>query len=371
MKNLHFSKISILAGRLLGRGGTETVLLHIFNDKNLKKIFTYKLFVTERSEEKGLLPFLAETGLKKAKITLNQSSGCIRNFKRFIYLVFTNSDFIIGLTPKEIKKAAQVRKILKKKYKIVSWIHFSIKYMPGHSYERMKKELPLADYHLSISDGLTKELNEIGLKDNVFTIYNPVRRQEQTILQPNENKTKLVYVGRLENQQKNILELFDILDLIADDFNLDIYGSGPDEEMLQKEVAKNKKLNEKIVWKGWKSNPWNEIKQADALVLTSNYEGFPMTLNEAISRGLPAISYDLPVGPSSLIQDGVNGYLVEFGNKREFAEKIMTLSNRKLFNDRQSVKNSLEFLYDNQYSKRVIDAFSKMNGLEMNRIINE
>ena len=56
-------------------------------------------------------------------------------------------------------------------------------------------------------------------------------------------------------------------------------------------------------------------------VMTSQMEGLPMVLLEAKSWGLPLVSFDIMTGPSDIIQDGINGYLIEEGNIDEMAER--------------------------------------------------
>jgi hypothetical protein len=67
------------------------------------------------------------------------------------------------------------------------------------------------------------------------------------------------------------------------------------------------------------------MSQASIFVLTSRFEGFPMVLLEAMTIGLPVVSYDCPTGPSELIVDGRNGYLVPNGDAETFAERLSDL----------------------------------------------
>ncbi|CAM2834528.1 Glycosyltransferase involved in cell wall bisynthesis [Flavobacterium succinicans] len=60
-------------------------------------------------------------------------------------------------------------------------------------------------------------------------------------------------------------------------------------------------------------------------VMTSRYEGLGLVLLEAMASGLPCVAYDCPVGPRSIITDGVNGFLVEDGNVDAFVERLVLL----------------------------------------------
>ena len=69
------------------------------------------------------------------------------------------------------------------------------------------------------------------------------------------------------------------------------------------------------------------------ILMTSMFEGFPLSLVESLSFGLPIISYDCPNGPAEIIDDGVNGYLIPVGDKQSFANKIIELThNEQLWN---------------------------------------
>lgn len=64
---------------------------------------------------------------------------------------------------------------------------------------------------------------------------------------------------------------------------------------------------------------------SDIYVMTSHTECFPMVLLEASAAGLPLVAFDVPVGPAAIINDGENGYLAEYGNNRQMADKIIYL----------------------------------------------
>ncbi|WP_170684982.1 glycosyltransferase, partial [Escherichia coli] len=73
-----------------------------------------------------------------------------------------------------------------------------------------------------------------------------------------------------------------------------------------------------MVWHGCQKHPWKvvrqDIKKVSALLLTSSFEGFPMTLLESMSWGIPCISADCVSGPGDIIQPDVNGHLYQPGD---------------------------------------------------------
>lgn len=363
MKNFyHKKRISILTGRIMGQGGTETVLSDIAKDSELNKTFDIDMFITEHPGSEYLFSFLGSLELiHKVKIG-NNFSGFLRKISIIFYLITTRSDIIIGMKPRYIQIASKIKRTFHKKYKVVSWIHFSLNHMPGsgNSFEKMKEFLPMADAHLAISSGIADELTEIGISpESVSIIYNPLSKQDSTIYPvDHDDVARFVYVGRLYEEQKNIIGLLKILSNIGINFKLDVFGTGVDEEYIHKIGEKLFGKNKNIVWHGWTEDPWKQIDKADALLLTSNYEGFPMTLLESISRGLPVVSYDCPTGPKDIVKDGENGYLVPMGSQDEFRKKVLKVTERKRFANRNYVKNSLEFLYGEEYSKRFKSAIN-------------
>ena len=115
---------------------------------------------------------------------------------------------------------------------------------------------------------------------------------------------------------------------------MDICGEGPERNHLEELIRENN-LQENLILKGTVQNMEEQYQKAAMFVMTSQMEGLPMVLLEAKSWGLPLVSFDIMTGPSDIIQDGVNGYLIEEGNIDEMAERIVELikedSKRKAF----------------------------------------
>jgi glycosyltransferase involved in cell wall biosynthesis len=72
-------------------------------------------------------------------------------------------------------------------------------------------------------------------------------------------------------------------------------------------------------------NMADQFEQASIFVLSSRREGFPMVLIEAMSKGLPVVSFDVPTGPAELVEDGVTGFLLPKGDVDAMAEAMLEL----------------------------------------------
>ena len=79
---------------------------------------------------------------------------------------------------------------------------------------------------------------------------------------------------------------------------------------------------DRVFFPGFVDNPWWFMAQSDAFLLSSQAEGSPLALVEAMAAGVPVVSTDCPSGPSEIITDGLDGRLVQVGAVREFADAV-------------------------------------------------
>jgi len=106
--------------------------------------------------------------------------------------------------------------------------------------------------------------------------------------------------------------------------SLDIYGEGPQRAGLTKVVADHE-LETSVRLEGYTARPMDALARASFLLMTSNREGFGLVLIEAMSQGCIPIAYDIRYGPSDIITDGVDGFLVPPGDIRALAWAIVRL----------------------------------------------
>lgn len=140
-------------------------------------------------------------------------------------------------------------------------------------------------------------------------------------------KKEIVSVGRLE-PQKNQKLLIEAFLLIADefpDYNLVIYGEGSLRRELESHIEQLG-LQKRVMLPGAKEGIQECIKDASLFVLSSDYEGIPNALIEAMAIGLPCVSTDCsPGGARELIESGENGLIVECGNPKMLANAVKSL----------------------------------------------
>lgn len=142
----------------------------------------------------------------------------------------------------------------------------------------------------------------------------------------NEKENTILSVGRLSSEKGHLLLLnaYAISDAIKMGWKLKIVGTGPLELVYQK-ISKELKIDDNVEFGGHSSNVYANLINAGIFVLPSTYEGFPNALMEALAVGVPSISTNCDYGPSDLIQDGLNGFLVNVGDVNQLKNQINIL----------------------------------------------
>lgn len=167
----------------------------------------------------------------------------------------------------------------------------------------------------------------------------------------NSESKEIIAIGRL-TYQKNFEALLRSWSLIEDkiqDWSLKIYGCGEEYQTLQNLIHHKNIKNAKLMGE---SNDIQQIyRMASFYVMSSRYEGLPMVLIEAQTFGLPIISFDCPHGPSEVIQQNVNGLLVENENIENLAASIFELIMKPV--DRKEFSNKAKE-NSKQYSKEYV-----------------
>jgi len=135
----------------------------------------------------------------------------------------------------------------------------------------------------------------------------------------------VVAMGRLSDQKgfDVLLRAFAACRVNHPQWNLVILGEGPSRGALE-ELVRELGLSG-VEMPGAVADPWGMLRRADIFVLSSNFEGFPNALCEAMARGLPVVSTDCPTGPRDLLNHRENGLLVPIQNVDELARSMSEL----------------------------------------------
>lgn len=136
-------------------------------------------------------------------------------------------------------------------------------------------------------------------------------------------RKEIVSVGRLESQKNYqlLINAFSEFYKIHNEYVLVIYGTGNEREALEK-LIKVKIPETAYCFAGVTNKVLKCINGAAMFVLSSDYEGLPNALIEAMALGLPCISTNCKCGPSSLIEDGFNGLLTPVGDKEAMVQAM-------------------------------------------------
>ncbi|WP_418185381.1 glycosyltransferase [Aliarcobacter vitoriensis] len=190
-----------------------------------------------------------------------------------------------------------------------------------------------ADLIISNSKGVDEDLKSImNISTNTKVIYNPVDikyiNRKKSIREDidfdfKENKKYIISVGRLIKQKRNIDLIKAFFELQRNDNSLELLflGDGILKTELKAECTKLG-VKDKVHFLGNVKNPFYYLGKSDLFVLTSEFEGFPNVLVEAMACGLPVISSDCKSGPKEILETEKYGLLYPVGDVGTLIEKI-------------------------------------------------
>lgn len=198
-------------------------------------------------------------------------------------------------------------------------LKFVGRFIDGYFFGKIKR----FDTLIALTSGDANEWKEYTR--NVIVIPNPLTLYPQSLKvssQPEQHR--IICAGRL-SPQKGYDLLVPAFKRIAEkcpDWHIDIYGTGSELDRLNVLIS-NASLEGRIIINQPSSQIYEEYMRSDFLVFCSRYEGYGLVLNEAMSCGLPCVSFRCKYGPEDIITDGKNGILVEAESIEELASAML------------------------------------------------
>ncbi|MCK5831412.1 MAG: glycosyltransferase [Methylococcales bacterium] len=352
-------KLVIIVPSLHG-GGSERVVTHIVNNLNRKKFEIILILLKKEGQYLEDLPNdiqCLDLKVSQARYSIFKIIKSIREIKPDVVLStlsYLNIILIIlkPFLPKNLIFFARESSIVSvnNQYEKYPKIY---DYLYSQFYKKYNYIICQSKY---MRDDLVNNYNID--KEKTVVINNPVKEPEIDLPSEksevffDENKINLLAVGSL-NPVKGYDLLIQVIARLEKNYHLTILGEGKEENRL-KALAKKLNVEKKISFLGFKKKPYRYMRQADLFVLSSRYEGFPNVVLEANICGLPAVTFNCPGGVGEIIEDGINGFLVENGNIDEMVETIRKSSSFKWkkdniiqrMKDKYSINNIIKLYED-------------------------
>jgi len=252
-----------------------------------------------------------------------------------------NPRVVMSFLPRANIANILVKRLFRGKHKciITEQNYNSIQYshnLAGRVFMRlMQITYPQADLVITNARGLAEDVHRnFGVPEwKLKVIYSPFdlemidRLSRDEVDHPwfHDNIPVLIHAARLIEQknQQLLLKAFAIVKKKIP-CRLVIFGEGPLENLL-KETAYSLGISDDVDFLGWHDNIFKFMRRAAAFILTSNYEGLPSVLIQAMACGCPVVSTDCPSGPREILKDGRYGLLAPVGDVDALSKHILDI----------------------------------------------
>lgn len=317
-------------GNITNCGGTEKVttqiaslLLDQYQDYNITILSSYY-------DSKKEIFFKGNERIKYDKI-FDEEINLKKNYFKMIkklnqYIKRNNVDVLIGVDT--MLALFDIPAIKGTKCKYIAWEHFNYNYNLGKKLRDFGRKYAAkrADALVVLTDKDKDYFNNnLRIRNKLIRIYNPFINNEKEV-KYNKKSNIIMSSGRL-TYQKGFDMLIEVAKKLKDkteDFKWNILGDGEDKEVLQSKIKENG-LSKFVELKGKVKNVEDYYKESKMFVLTSRFEGLGIVVLEAKSYLLPVVSFDCDCGPSEMIEENINGYLIEEFDISKMAERIYEL----------------------------------------------
>lgn len=266
---------------------------------------------------------------RKTIYTFFNSLFLLKNSKNFFLFVFSpEAQTLIGLISIFITiKGKIITRNINTLSKIFSLSNLNKTYFFFYSYI-LRRVYDISALILNQSRGMHEDFIKLfpSYRNSSRILYNALSKEKEHSQKINltDRNNFIICAGRL-TYQKRFDHAIKAFKLISDRVHYDLYifGDGEERKTLE-ELVLNLGISSRVKFFGNVSNLSDYLVKARVLILTSRYEGFPNIILESLKFGTPVVSYDCESGPSELIFNGLNGYLVPNSDIKQLANQILT-----------------------------------------------
>lgn len=331
-------KITFLINSLSG-GGYEGVCITIANGLAERGWRVSLVCVNLKKRD-----YLDRISDKVNLVNLNISRFALSFFPMLRYLKREKVRYIVCFHYFFASQLVMQRFLLRNQFKIIARNNTSLSHTEKYNFSSsFRKKLtfslvkylyPKVDYSIAQCHDMKLDLVQNYHFDSkrVKVIYNPVNDKIEKSYSESKYKKEgfILAVGRLSKEKRFdiAIKIFAKVNQQYPQLKLKFVGQGDQEEYL-KEFASKCGVYQSVEFLGFQKDLGQFYKNAKLTLMTSSFEGFPNVLVESITLGTPVVSFDCPTGPREIIQDGINGFLVEKDNEKMLEEKIIKAINMK------------------------------------------
>lgn len=351
----------VIFGYTMDMGGAERALINVLNV--MKLYFDIDLILIK---DTGVLMKDIPTSVNVKRIRNN-----IFHYILFRYIPFFRKKTIQKLTHKKYDvavafmegRAATWLIDMNQDCKKIAWIHNDVaKFNIGISDKEIKKTYSNVDRIAIVSEhsknSFCKKYNIS--EEKVEVVYNLIDEEDilkkASLEEVKKDKFTFVNVAKMRPQKRHdrLLQAVSILKKEGFDFQLWLVGNGPLEDDIKKMIQKLDIQDYVVLW-GLQENPYCYIKQADFFVMSSDHEGYPLTLLESLLLKTPVLTTDVS-GAREILNDGEYGIICDVSlegltnamreilKRQKFSKIEKNLHNYKGAN--QEIIEQLEILFN-------------------------
>lgn len=358
--------IVLIIDSLVGGGAEKTNL-------NLAEIFINNGFNVTIIIIKNKIEYKIDNRINL--ISLNYAKNSMPKFLRNYYYAkkldnilskISNTSLIIG----SLSLSNSLMNLINNKYNFYYSLHSTMtiaKFENKNFLNKYLKKLELIKIYnnkniICVSEGVKEDILSLPIKPkSIQVIYNPFDFDE--ILNKSKEKIDfnfpdeyIVHVGRFAKVKRHDILLKAFSKINNKTIKLVLVGQGEEKDNIKK-LIKDLNLEKRVIFSGFQKNPFPIIKNAKALILSSQREGLPTVLIESLILGTPIVSTNCPSGPKEIMEDYLKEYLAKVNDYTDLANKI----NFMLENLKKIDRNLIKKFEMNEIIKKYIQIIEEKN----------